>query len=232
MIHLIKTGYYQQAKNFLRNGLVLYSDAGNTNSYPGTGDDWYDISDNGNNAKLNNCSYSSDNGGSIVFNGSSGYANISNNLSNLTTTPATISCWIKASYANGNQIVFGNYTTKIGLGLYYSGGVKYFIVKVGSGSDAKPTFNVNSEFVNDTFNHVVVTYDESTNSNLWLNNVQITTTGSNNYWTWTVDETNIGKRSTGTYLKGNVYNIQVYNRILSEIEISQNYNIDKSRFGL
>ena len=59
-------------------GLVLALDAGNTKSYPGTGTTWTDISGNGNTGTLTGGpTYSSDNGGSIDFNG--GYAEISSN---------------------------------------------------------------------------------------------------------------------------------------------------------
>jgi len=61
-------------------GLVLALDAGNTKSYPGTGTTWTDISGNGNSGTLTNGpTYSSDDGGSIVFDGSNAYAVTSSN---------------------------------------------------------------------------------------------------------------------------------------------------------
>lgn len=48
-------------------GLVVYVDAANSKSYPGTGDTWYDLSGNGNNAsRTNNGGY----GGQVTFNSS------------------------------------------------------------------------------------------------------------------------------------------------------------------
>ena len=38
--------------------------------------------------------------------------------------------------------------------------------------------------------------------------------------------------NAGDYIKGRVANVLVYNRALSAAEISQNYEADKSRFGL
>ena len=50
--------------------LVLCLDAANSKSYPGSGTTWTDLSGNGNNATLTNGpTYSSANGGSIVFDG-------------------------------------------------------------------------------------------------------------------------------------------------------------------
>jgi hypothetical protein len=53
---------------FSNSGLVLHLDAGNTTSYNGSGTTWNDLSGNGSNVTLTNTTYSSANGGSIVFN--------------------------------------------------------------------------------------------------------------------------------------------------------------------
>ena len=49
--------------------LVFYVDAGNTKSYPGTGDTWTDMSGVNNGTLTNGPTFNSDNGGSIVFDG-------------------------------------------------------------------------------------------------------------------------------------------------------------------
>jgi len=55
-------------------GLVLCLDVGNTKSYPGSGTTWTDLSGNGNNGTLTNGpTYSSSNGGSLVFDGTNDY---------------------------------------------------------------------------------------------------------------------------------------------------------------
>ena len=56
------------------NGLVLALDAADRNSYPGSGTAWTDISGRGNTGTLTNGpTYSSANGGSIVFDGTNDY---------------------------------------------------------------------------------------------------------------------------------------------------------------
>ena len=55
----------------VRDGLAFYLDAANTKSYPGSGTTWTDISGKGNDGTLTNGpTFSSDNLGSIVFDGS------------------------------------------------------------------------------------------------------------------------------------------------------------------
>ena len=65
----------------VEDGLVLALDAGNTKSYPGSGTTWTDLSGNGNNGTLTNGpTYSSSNGGSIVFDGVNDFVDISNSF--------------------------------------------------------------------------------------------------------------------------------------------------------
>jgi hypothetical protein len=79
------------------NGLVLNLDAGFVPSYPRSGTTWSDLSLNGNNGTLTNGpTYSSDGGGSIVFDGTNDYiAFTDSNL--LPTAGLTLSCWFKTS---------------------------------------------------------------------------------------------------------------------------------------
>ena len=63
--------------DLVQNGLVLALDASDRNSYPGSGTTWRDMSGNSNNGTLTNGpTFNSANGGSIVFDGSDDYAQI------------------------------------------------------------------------------------------------------------------------------------------------------------
>ena len=60
--------------SIVTDGLVLCLDAANTKSYPGSGTTWTDISGRGNNGTLTNGpTFSSDDGGSIVVDGSNDF---------------------------------------------------------------------------------------------------------------------------------------------------------------
>jgi hypothetical protein len=64
-------------EQIITDGLVLYLDAGNPASYPGSGTTWFDLSGNGNNGTLvNGVGYTSDNLGSLVFDGVDDYVNV------------------------------------------------------------------------------------------------------------------------------------------------------------
>ena len=62
----------------ITDGLVLCLDAANRKSYPGSGTTWTDLSGRGNTGTLTNGpTYSSANGGSIVFDGTDDIVNTS-----------------------------------------------------------------------------------------------------------------------------------------------------------
>jgi hypothetical protein len=98
--------------NVVMDGLVLYLDAGNRISYPGTGTVWSDISRGGNNGTLTNGpTFNSGNGGSIVFDGTNDYAILGNILNDViagNTPKYTFSVWIKfnALANNINYVLF------------------------------------------------------------------------------------------------------------------------------
>ena len=74
------------------NNLVLHLDAGDSNSYSGSGTTWTDLSGQGNHATLiNNPTYSSNNEGYLSFDGSNDYATLPN--MDLTGNEATFSIW-------------------------------------------------------------------------------------------------------------------------------------------
>ena len=69
-------------------GLVLYLDAANQRSYPGSGTTWSDISRGGNNGTLvNGPTFDPGNGGSIVFDGVDDYVSIPD-INFTTATPS------------------------------------------------------------------------------------------------------------------------------------------------
>jgi len=169
----------------------------------------------------------------LEFNGTTNYVNCGNNLNLvLSSTPATLEVWIKGSFANGNQIILGHYASGIGLGIYASPAENHFIVRVGNVDNTKLTFNVHDVWIDDVWNHIVVTYDESADSTFWLNGVQVTSTGPNNYWAWDVDEMLIGKRSTGTYFNGSIDEVRIYDTALTAEQIREHYKAGLDKLGL
>ena len=64
---------FSRGPSIVTNGLVLALDAANHKSYPGSGTTWFDLSGNSHDGTLTGGpTFNSDNGGSIVFDGTDG----------------------------------------------------------------------------------------------------------------------------------------------------------------
>jgi hypothetical protein len=231
--------------NTVTNGLVLSLDAAKRDSYPGSGTAWRDISGNGNNGTLTNGpTFNSDNGGAIVFDGIDDFALITN-PSALQAQNLSISIWVNPSTTinaiadlidydhvssplQGWVIQTENATTNNNYYFaYYDGSVFQPGAGIGSGIGVKLT---NSIWQN-------ITYTKSGTSIIgYLNGTQsVSFTGANSNISYQSNRNvRIGSciGAPGRSFKGNMSNILIYNRGLSASEVLQNYNAQKSRYGL
>jgi hypothetical protein len=93
---------YQSQNQPVTTGLVLYYDVNNASSYPGSGTNLTDLSTSALNSTLTNGpTFSSNNGGTIVFDGTNDYTTrAANSAFNFGTGDFTIEMWVKI---NGNS---------------------------------------------------------------------------------------------------------------------------------
>ena len=217
-------------------GLVLHLDAGNTNSYSGSGTTWNDLSGNGSNVTLTNTTFSSANGGSIVFNNSTSYADFTANIGSANVV--TVEMWVKPisllGSAGGGAMFFGfnlydvwtsggnigyntsasdqygiNSTQSDYLGI--TGGWRHFVFVMNTSSKTNNKIYVNGE--NQTMSQVAGVFG-SANANF--------NSGSGRISGWRYDAT--------WKMNMNVANFKVYNRELTQQEITNNFNANKSKF--
>ena len=209
-------------------GLVLYLDAGNIKSYPGSGTSWTDISGRGNTGTLTNGpTYSSANGGSIVFDGVDDYVLVTQTL----TTPFTITGFIRYTDQAKTLNTFINTNPHPVLGISLNrlgGGQLYVYIGNGSGWLAAPSI-ISSTNMNVNQWYQVSFTSTGSGSTLYLNGVNVGTSvhspsgwGSSYY---------LGT-GAGEYLKGNIATTQIYNRALTATEVSQNFNALRGRYGI
>lgn len=214
-------------------GLVLHLDAGNTASYSGSGTTWNDLSGNGSNVTLTNTTYSSANGGSIVFNGTTSYADFTANIGS--TNVVTVEMWVKTnSLTNPTGMYFGfglydawtsggniGYNTSAGdlqgvtssqvdyLGIV--GGWRHLVFVMNAGAKTNNKIYVNGE--SQTMNQVYGTFNTA-NAGFNL--------GAGRISSW--------RNDLNWRMNMNVANFKVYNRELTQQEITNNFNANKSRF--
>jgi hypothetical protein len=230
---------FSYSPKIVTDGLVLYLDAANTKSYPGSGTAWSDISRGGNNGTLvNGPTFDSGNGGSIVFDGVDDRVNLSASplIQNLTAN-FTFQAFVKFTTSGGQYSIFtkgGTFGT--GWTVYLRQGPQFSLIgnntsNVSSGLLA-PT-PAGGVAVNNWY-HITYTYNQSTVIS-YINGIQSTTSNYSQNFNSTGTTPYIGWDSTlgnPDYWPGNISNINLYNRALSAQEILQNYNATKTRFGL
>jgi hypothetical protein len=224
--------------------LILYLDAANTISYPGSGTVWSDLSTGINNGTLTNGpTFNSSNGGSIVFDGADDYVGLNQITANQTIGNYTISLWL--SFTNtitpSNSINFMLMEAQNNL----LGGVDNYIYLLSStaGRIGYQTFNPLSTVytTTNTWNsgvwyNIVISYDISTSKqSIYVNSIlEGSATIANCYFN-TNTYFNLGTY-TGPpkqwFFNGKIANFIIYKKTLSDNEILQNYNAIKTRFGL
>jgi hypothetical protein len=221
--------------SIVRNGLVLHLDAANTKSYPGTGTTWIDLSSNGNNGTLvNGVGYNTDNKGSMVFDGVNDYINLTSASSlPVGTSDRTIISFCKTptSFTEPYLHVVHWGTAAIsqsfGLAIFSNGGLN---THPWSGAPSQGTVQTGTNYC------LAVSYTHSsTLHKFWINGVSQGSGVARSINTGTT-EARIGSRiSTPTEdwgPDGRIYNVLVYNRSLSDIEIQQNFEATRGRYGI
>ena len=160
--------------------------------------------------------------GSAVFNGSSDYVNLGNNLDESLDNDFTVSAWVNSD-VTASQFIFHSTTTsdtKIVLGSrYYDLG---FYVGIDNGSEY---WAYNNQVLNiNQWYHITFTWDESANSwKMYLdgNEKQTTQTNSIAGFGSLQGYVVLGKRN-GTndqFYDGNLANVAVWSRVLSASEV-------------
>jgi hypothetical protein len=238
--------------DIVRRGLVLLLDAADKKSYPGRGTKWYDISGNQNHARMytNGASLPVFQNNGFYFNGSTSKASFicttDKNLSN--KQELSVYVWCKTMGGTGRQYAVDtrgavSLFKGVGIGFDNNGPYKTFnFVDASAGYDesASPT-----TFANNTVYQLGISrsYAGTAISVLDTDSVtKISPTLSAN--SLTTADINLGPYTIGVYSsgytyggdnywwKGEIYLVMMYDRELSQAEITQNFNALRGRFGL
>jgi hypothetical protein len=224
--------------NIVKNGLVLWLDAANTKSYPGSGTNWADLSGNGNTGVLTNGpTFSSANNGSIVFDGVDDYVQFSN-IASFDSSTFTIDLTLLLQEDLSNSF-YGFFSTLNSLTSGYQlfwHSAQYFYLFV-TNTVVVSTQLTSGSIPSGTHLNLVATYDNSSLSNtaIYVNNVRYGGSSIGTYVAPTLPPRLIGRRadiSSDFSLSCKLYSTRFYNRALSASEIAQNYNATKARYGL
>jgi hypothetical protein len=198
---------FTRGANVVTNGLVLCLDAANPKSYPGSGTTWRDLSGNSNTGTLTNGpTFSSANGGSIIFDGNDDLI-----LTSTVTNFKSIGMWLFLTGGGSDWVYILDARTGMAnswITFFSSGGI----------GSAWTGMHINA-------NQVTVSY-----TNIPLNTWFYLYVDSASLNTSAITFMNRFSGPGGAI--GRLSNIQIYNRTLTQEELQQNYNAQKSRFNL
>lgn len=222
--------------NIVTNGLVLYLDAANSKSYVSGSTTWSDVSGNNNSGSLvGGPGYSSQNGGSIVFDGTDDYCTLG--TKNLIQNDFTISIWfILNSSGDKEHFIFSNnYQTSPALLITADVAGSSRVLTAYYASSSITSHILSTANIPISINNITLIRNGSTNIP-YLNGIEQTSRIFTNTTVLGSGLYELGyasiRNKTTAYLQGNIYNTQIYSRALSAQEVTQNYNATKTRFNL
>ena len=217
--------------------LILHLDAGDSNSYSGSGNTWTDLSGEGHNATIYGATYNSGDGGYFDFDGTNDYATLP--TLNIAGNELTFSVWNYGIVSQLSSIIFLGDTGQseggriLQIHLPHTNNTVYFDKGWdGSAYDRIYKNATNAEYQG--WHHWAFTANASTGSmkiyldaTLWHSGTGKTKTFSN----VNGNVRNIGENHSGYHHRGYISNLQIYKKELSASEVLQNYDAHKSRFG-
>jgi len=212
--------YY--SPKIVTNGLVLALDAANRKSYNSGSTTWYDLSGNNKNFVLQNSpTYSTNNSGYFTFDG------IDDNAYLISWSwPATASVSFFVYPINSVGSTYGR--------MMSTGNGDGFEIAIDTSNRVSyytPTNSWQNQIVTLNNNWNLLTFSQSGTSVTVYKNDTVAYTGS---LTTTAGLTMyLGNRYTGGEPSNvRISNFLVYNRTLTQADVTQNYNATKTRFGL
>ena len=225
---------FNYSPKIVTDGLLLYLDAANTRSYISGSTTWNDLSRSGINGTLvNGPTFSSTNGGSIIFDGTNDYVDLGGSLNLKPTTSITVSTWIRFNAMVADVRVLSDWhqngaTDRWIFYIANSNTVWWYLLTNSSAASAVPFSPV---LLNTWYNFTGV-YD-GISQIFYVNGVfhnSTPKTGNMNTSNTTQPVRLGGQGTAGGYHNGNISTTIIYNRALSATEVLQNYNATKGRY--
>ena len=193
---------------------------------------WTDASGQGNNLSIVSGTKSADNGGTLVFNGTTTYAgDLSNsNLTNAVYSTITLSAWIKPTAVTGSTQAIIAKELCYKLEITTNGSIAWMTAK-GYNPWEVTAFSDVGLVTAGAWSHVMATVDANY-TRIYINGVKVTET-SGNIIGANGNQFDIGCfNSTSDFFAGSMGEIKVWNYALTPDDVTTQYNITAARYGL
>lgn len=219
-------------------GLILHLDAGDINSYPGSGNTWYDISGNGKHYTFGS-GISWNSAGYFYCDGSGVFTGPASNTFGFNAKSENyVEAFAQVIGATGN-VFFSWYASNDGGGdtrtvfshFYYSNGNTYYDMNGCCGATQRIQYANDTDFTAGIRHVSFRTRAEvHPNRQIFKNLIPQVDSGTNETANATWNQTNAAIIASSWY--GNLYVFRAYNRPLEPHEMAINYNAQKARFGM
>lgn len=239
---------YHNGPKTVLNGLICHLDGANIRSYPKSGTTWFDLTGNANDGELvNNPTFNNGNLGNLVFSGVNNYVAVANATATGQWTPSggglnniTIELWIKSSDTAGGFYISRPWNGNGEYNYYaYSGAI---VLTIGNQS-----YTLGVASFEDNNWHQVVYWISPTQVGYYIDGNRLLGSGNHGITNNTPSFGNSGLRLTlmtlfpygsgwggdvGHAVAGNLAITKIYNRVLTSVEVLQNFNANRGRFGI
>ena len=223
---------YFTGPNIVTDGLVFAVDSGSTRSYPGSGTTVDSLTGSDVGTLTNGVGFNTNSGGEFVFDGTDDYITIPGSTATNLSSTLTAEAWVY--YESGNGRIFqkdgSSYTRCWEMG-GYNGIFRIEMWHSNGGTTGGVSAPIALPLT--TWAYLTMTFD-GTNIKMYQNAVLVKTISfPGDIRTDINTPLNIGGRyATGEFFDGNIGPIRLYSQALSAAEVTQNFNAQKSRFGL
>ena len=246
-----KVCFNRDYEGIVTDGLIFNVDAGFTPSYPKNGTTWYDLSKNNDGALINGPTYSSDGGGSIVFDGSDDAIETSSVSDfNFYQKDFTIEIVIYGDVGDSSANTYRGFLGFVNTSntrQYFLGGLRSRLTGIAGLYSYNTTPNgtqrgfITTPYQDYIYGGTTYTYPGNwtylthifsytdnkqyfyVNGSYYAQTTYASFTNSNNY---------IEIGTDNSKAKGKIPIVRLYDKQLSADEILQNFNAQKGRFGL
>jgi hypothetical protein len=215
-------------------GLLLHLDAGNASSYPGSGTTWTDLSGNSNHGTFfNGPTYSSANGGSIVFDGVNDYVKVVSSVIP-DNGSFTVSTWAKIPAGRFTEMINTRNSTNYTGFLLTSRDNK---IRVQLNNPGVQQFEPNATGIiqDNTWHLITIAVDVSINQMKWYVDSNLVNTlsfasGSFQGQSYFSIGWDYAWTDTQAYFLGSIATVSVYSRAFTAAEVTASYDALRPRF--
>jgi hypothetical protein len=223
------------------NNLILYYDPSNSSSYPGTGTTVNDLSGNNLNGTMSNITYTNP---YFSYNGSTSQVSVpDNSLLDAGSDNWTMEVWFNASSSVGSTVILGKFddggnAEDVSYSIRTSNTILFAQIGDGTGGVVGVDYvnSTNYTFSSNTWYQAVYVWSSGVSLQTFINGVSIgTVSTSMSSLLNSVNPLYLGRYNGGEFpqnFNGRIGITRLYNAALTSSQVLQNFNSDKSKYGL